>query len=218
MKYVKINKGFRALDIGGGPYGIINFMNFKERHMLDPLADYYHDNYNFAHDIRLLQGKVEKMVYDDEYFDIIFCTNVLDHVQSITTAVGEIARVARRGGFLVLSVDCCAFLRRNARISLERLGLGEAAHPHTLSTKDVRNLLKLHGLSLLYQNKGIGTLGEYVWSKCGELWEKQTTTRTLMKVTLQLPVFSKDQFIFIASKSGGDKRDDEKSLNRGASV
>jgi hypothetical protein len=61
MKYVKINKGFRALDIGGGPYGIINFMNFKERHMLDPLADYYHDNYNFAHDIRLLQGKVEKM-------------------------------------------------------------------------------------------------------------------------------------------------------------
>jgi len=43
-------------------------------------------------------GTAERLPYADASFDVVFCCDVLEHVDSVDAAVGEIARVLRPGG------------------------------------------------------------------------------------------------------------------------
>lgn len=44
------------------------------------------------------QGAAERLPYADASFDVVFCCDVLEHLDSVDAAVGEIARVLRPGG------------------------------------------------------------------------------------------------------------------------
>lgn len=82
----------RFLDIGcsGGPY-IKYFPNrlgvdVKKTPVVDVVAD--------AHDLR---------VFPDEEFDGILCTEVLEHLHTPSVAIGEMHRVLKKGGTLLLT-------------------------------------------------------------------------------------------------------------------
>jgi SAM-dependent methyltransferase len=53
----------------------------------------------------LVRANVESMPFEDEAFDLVLCTQVLEHVLSPADAVRELARVLRSGGRLLLSAD-----------------------------------------------------------------------------------------------------------------
>lgn len=46
--------------------------------------------------VRPIQGDVTRLQFPDESFDVVFCTEVLEHVPALEKACSEIVRVARR--------------------------------------------------------------------------------------------------------------------------
>lgn len=49
-------------------------------------------------------ASADSMPFDDESFDTVLCTNVLEHVANMEEAFREISRVLRSGGYAVISV------------------------------------------------------------------------------------------------------------------
>jgi SAM-dependent methyltransferase len=84
---------YRVLDVGAG---IKPYYPFFEHHAetyvgvdLGPEAD--------------LQGTVESIPVDDESFDVVLCTQVLEHCGDPAAAVAELRRVVRPGGRVLAS-------------------------------------------------------------------------------------------------------------------
>src|SRR5690348_2127 len=53
----------------------------------------------------LRQGNLEALPFDDDAFELVLCTQVLEHVLDAAAGVAELARVLRSGGRLVISTD-----------------------------------------------------------------------------------------------------------------
>jgi SAM-dependent methyltransferase len=53
----------------------------------------------------LVRANIESLPFEDESFDVVLCTQVLEHLLSPGEGVRELARVLRPGGVLLLSVD-----------------------------------------------------------------------------------------------------------------
>lgn len=53
--------------------------------------------------ISVAQGNVTALAVRERHFDLIVCTEVLEHVNDLTKALAEIARAVRKGGFCIIS-------------------------------------------------------------------------------------------------------------------
>ncbi len=95
-----------VVDIGPGCVGFPDACPAKRSFGVDPLAEAYREAGLLleseavyldvpAEDIPLLSGTV----------DVVVCRNSLDHVDRPTTVLGEIHRLLRTGGELILNVD-----------------------------------------------------------------------------------------------------------------
>ncbi len=54
-------------------------------------------------DSEVVQGDVQRMPFDNEAFDVVICTEVIEHTIQPRRSVSELARVVRPGGVLVLT-------------------------------------------------------------------------------------------------------------------
>lgn len=75
------------------------------------------------------QGDLTDLRFADHSFDAVLCHGVLMHIPDFTAAIGELVRVIRPGGYLVLaesnasSIEMRAFLlhwKRSTRVRVER--------------------------------------------------------------------------------------------------
>jgi len=73
------------------------------------------------------QGNLESLPYEDGAFDLVLCSQVIEHALDAEAAAAELARVLRPGGTLVISTD-------NARNYVTR-GLNA---PRTLAVRALR--------------------------------------------------------------------------------
>ncbi len=93
---------FRCLDYGAGR-GNVRQMNFKDlvAHVsgVDPDEAVFSNPY--LDDAKLLPLPSGKIPYDDESFDIVYCTNVMEHVETPAATFREVARVLKPGGIFV---------------------------------------------------------------------------------------------------------------------
>lgn len=53
----------------------------------------------------ILRGVGENIPFPDEFFDAVFCSNALDHVEDPKKTVEEIHRVLKKGGYFILTVE-----------------------------------------------------------------------------------------------------------------
>jgi ubiquinone/menaquinone biosynthesis C-methylase UbiE len=98
--------GKTILDIGCGPRGSLEWAEMAaERIGLDPLADAYLKMGASSHKMTYVKGNAEKIPFPDGYFDFVSSFNSLDHVGDARKAAGEILRVLKKGGILLLIVD-----------------------------------------------------------------------------------------------------------------
>jgi SAM-dependent methyltransferase len=160
-KYVSFKPEGKILDIGCGPAGIIDHILLGQRFGLDPLMDFYLSNFEMSPDIEWKPGNMEKVPFDNDYFDVVITTNTLDHSFEPEKGLGEIHRVLKKGGALILTVNCYAPFRRLLRLAKERLGMGDKAHPYSFSQRQVKAMIEEAGFNLSAKHKGIGTMG--VW-------------------------------------------------------
>lgn len=129
-KICNINKKSKVLDIGCGISTILHFID-GEKYGLDPLAIEYLKMYDFPKDIVIQKGSGEKLPFPKNYFDAIFCTNVLDHAKEPRKVINEARRCLKKGGYFIVTLDI--FNTNYKR---------DNTHPHSFTKKEASDLFK----------------------------------------------------------------------------
>ena len=98
-------KSGKFLDIGCGTKNTMRL--FKKREfevygadILEFEGDKKSDQENF--DIKYSNFENEKIKYDDNYFDIVFCKSVVEHIRNTKNIFNEAFRVLKPGGIAVI--------------------------------------------------------------------------------------------------------------------
>jgi SAM-dependent methyltransferase len=107
-----VNKKFRILETSG-----------SRGHPL--ILDHIFDYYNIFYEPEILRtsefdkrkfGDLQHLNFDDNFFDIIFCSDVFEHVRLYEKAFTEVFRVLKKGGMLVLQVPYLGFDKKNQQL------------------------------------------------------------------------------------------------------
>lgn len=101
-------KEVRIANLGAGPVCLIGDrrrdINVSVESS-DILADDYQellDNLNIKLANPVKKQDVTKLTYEDESFDIVYCANALDHCQDPYSAVCEMVRICKPGGWIYI--------------------------------------------------------------------------------------------------------------------
>jgi len=54
--------------------------------------------------LKILQGSAENLPFENESFDIVFCSHVLEHVTNQTKSLAEIKRVTKNNGTIIIGM------------------------------------------------------------------------------------------------------------------
>ncbi|MBK9283216.1 MAG: class I SAM-dependent methyltransferase [Sphingobacteriaceae bacterium] len=99
-KYVKEND--KTLDIGVGlGRTLSHFQNIK-KHGVDISLDYLKISKSKGIDCAL--AKIEELPYNNNYFDLIVCTDVLEHMIDLNIAIKNILNILKPGGHFIMRV------------------------------------------------------------------------------------------------------------------
>jgi ubiquinone/menaquinone biosynthesis C-methylase UbiE len=60
---------------------------------------------SIEHKIKAFTGKAEKIDFPDNFFELVVCNNVLDHVEDAGLCFKEMLRVLKPGGYFVFGQD-----------------------------------------------------------------------------------------------------------------
>lgn len=106
----------------------------------------------------LVQANLESLPFADDTFDLVLCSQVIEHVLDASAGLSELTRVLRRGGVLVISTDnernlVSRVLNSPRTAAVRLLGLrgsrGMIESPATPYTREsFRALLEAAGLSV----------------------------------------------------------------------
>ena len=87
-------KEVKVADIGSGPSSRIGrFLDGVE------IKVYPSDKQGFK---GIESQDMEKLTYHDNFFDIVYCSNALDHTKDALSAVKEMIRVCKSGGWVYI--------------------------------------------------------------------------------------------------------------------
>jgi len=100
----KITNSTRVLDVGCGVSTVLHYINGK-RYGIDPLANEYKKLYSYPEGISIKRGFGEEIPFPNECFDVVFCSNVLDHVTNPQKTIDEVFRVLKTKAYFVLTVE-----------------------------------------------------------------------------------------------------------------
>lgn len=128
---VNLSAGCHILDAGCGPAGIFSVLTDARVDALDPLLERYEselpyfDRADFPQ-VRFYALPLESFQPESPY-DVVFCLNVINHVDDIDRCLDRLVAILNPGGHLVLSVDAH---KRNWLQRLFQWVPADILHPH----------------------------------------------------------------------------------------
>jgi len=103
-----------------------------------------------ASDAELRSGRLEALPIDSEAADLTLCCLALTHCRELDPAIGELARITRRGGRLILSdLHPVLGLLGNTALFLDAKGRPGVAESHVHLHSDYLAAFAQHGLEVL---------------------------------------------------------------------
>ncbi|MBU5689739.1 MAG: class I SAM-dependent methyltransferase [Candidatus Aenigmatarchaeota archaeon] len=98
-----MKKDYKVLDLGAGYCYFVNNINVKEKHALDksPIPLKYAKNDVIKH-----ISDCRKLNFEKEYFDVVFCSNLLEHLtmNEVFLVSKKVNKILKKGGkFVILS-------------------------------------------------------------------------------------------------------------------
>jgi SAM-dependent methyltransferase len=127
---VPMDASTRVLDVGCGITGVLHFVPGR-RVGVDPLAERYKTVYTYPPEIEIRKAYAESLPFEDASFDVVFSSNMIDHVEDPVRMVAEVQRVLRPGGHFVLTCEVFG----------DDQGARNVAHPHTMSAERLLELV-----------------------------------------------------------------------------
>lgn len=121
----------RILDVGCGISTVLHYLP-GTRIGIDPLADRYKQIFNYPDEIDIRGAYAESLPFDDGSFDVVFCSNCIDHTTDPQVAISEIYRVLRPAGYFILTCETFS----------ENIGERNVAHPHSLNFDALQSLVR----------------------------------------------------------------------------
>lgn len=117
--HLKVFESLKVLDVGVGIGRLLEKISSGRDGMemfgMDIALPYL--KISNAKGINVCFSKIEDMPYHDEIFDVILCTDVLEHVQDLNLCISKILSVLKRGGILIVRVpnkeDLSPYLKPN---------------------------------------------------------------------------------------------------------
>jgi len=135
------------LDVGCGPTCAAQLFNSGLKIFLDPLMNSYQKTYSgILPGGEKISSTAEKIPLKDNIADIVLCVNALDHMIDPGRALGEMCRVLKQDGILLLGLFIHPPPIASVRRLIERYlpFFREDAHPYSYTKKGIRRLLKKH--------------------------------------------------------------------------
>ena len=95
-----------VLECGCGPGDILELIEYKKCNLtgIDLNKRYIELASERVPEAKLIEGNVEQLPFPDESFDIVFAVGVLMYLKNDREAVKEMVRVAKKGGYVLISV------------------------------------------------------------------------------------------------------------------
>lgn len=154
--YLESFEGAQVLDVGSGPNRWYDHPVVRMDIEKEAEAD--------------IQGSVEALPFQDEAFDVVVATELIEHVRYPATMLQEIRRVLRDGGELLLSTPNVASLHNRFflflfgafvpdRVDHDGADLG---HIHFFDHAYVRRLLTAAGFDIVADRSAIFHVGRWV--------------------------------------------------------
>jgi len=94
------------IEVGSGAHGLIFYFDAKRGIGVDPLAGSYVNLFpHWQRCAQTIAAVGESLPFRDRSFDVVLCDNVVDHAESPSKIVRELARVLKAGGLLYFTVN-----------------------------------------------------------------------------------------------------------------
>lgn len=104
--YQPIPSEARVIEVGSGAHGLIFYFGARNGVGVDPLAFHYANLFPaWQRRVSTLAAFGEKLPFPDQTFDVVLCDNVVDHAESPSEIVAELARILAVGGLLYFTVN-----------------------------------------------------------------------------------------------------------------
>jgi len=118
-----------VVEVGSGPWGIVSIIKAGKRIAVDPALEDFKERFQLSEGVRYLDSKGENIKLPDGVADVVFCSNVLNHVQNPEKVLSEIRRILKGGGTLFF--DC-------------NLQPKDDLHPWSWTEKELLDMLRRH--------------------------------------------------------------------------
>ncbi|GAB5552454.1 MAG: hypothetical protein Sapg2KO_20450 [Saprospiraceae bacterium] len=140
---VSIPKHAKVLDAGCGPAGIFMALPYCKVWATDPLMDHYQQKIPHFQTVDYPWTTFQNETLEDlnkvAEFDIIFCLNVINHVNDIKRAMDALVQAAKPGATFVLSIDAHRYPWLK---TIFQTLPGDVLHPHQYALEDYRVMLE----------------------------------------------------------------------------
>lgn len=93
-----------VVELGPGPLGYTSVISADKKIAIEPLTDRLRELFALPEDVEYLKGKGEAIPLPDDCADVVFCSNVLNHVQNPEKVLQEITRILKSGGIMYFSI------------------------------------------------------------------------------------------------------------------
>lgn len=111
--------------------------------------------------LKLFYGDAHKMPFENNSFDIVICTEVLEHVVSPEKVLKEIERVLTKDGIAIIEMDTGNFLFKAAWYWWTNLrrGVWRDSHIHAFNAEKLEKMIKNNGFSIVKRKLFNCTMG-----------------------------------------------------------
>ena len=117
-----------VVEIGCGLGNFLRVIAAKERIGVEPLLDKFSEIFDMdTSGIQFIEGKGESILLPDDKADVVFCSNVLNHVQYPEMCLKEIRRIMKPDAILYFDTH---------------FDYQSVLHPHVFTRESIQDLLE----------------------------------------------------------------------------
>jgi len=185
FKKINLLPGSKVLDVGCGEgrhiFGILNEFENVYCYGLDqdvPSLDKCKEGLEFFKELDLndtvfQEGSVYKLPFEESFFDLIICSEVLEHLDDYHGAINEIYRVLKPGGKFLTSVPSYWPEKICWSLSSGYQNM-PGGHVRIFKKRQVINEIIDHGFKYDHSERFHGLHSAYWWLRC-LFWKTQNS-------------------------------------------